>query len=156
MTISSSLNAGIAALVVNGTKLGAIADNIANASTNGYKRVSVDFKSLVAPAVGGSSAAAGSVRAVTARAITTPGAIESSSNSTDLAVIGRGFLPVSTVDEVTGVGEFGSVRLMTSGSFLPDKDGLLRTTSGQVLLGWMHWALAIWPRAGCARARPSR
>ncbi|MFM1861682.1 MAG: hypothetical protein RLZ26_204, partial [Pseudomonadota bacterium] len=38
MTISSSLNAGIAALVVNGTKLGAIADNIANASTNGYKR----------------------------------------------------------------------------------------------------------------------
>ena len=29
MTISSSLNAGIAALVVNGTKLGAIADNIA-------------------------------------------------------------------------------------------------------------------------------
>ena len=136
MTISSSLNAGIAALVVNGTKLGAIADNIANASTNGYKRVSVDFKSLVAPAVGGSSGGAGSVRALSARAITTPGAIESSTNSTDLAVIGRGFLPVSTVDEVTGVGEFGSVRLMTSGSFTPDKDGLLRTSSGQVLLGW--------------------
>jgi flagellar hook protein FlgE len=136
MTISSSLNAGIAALVVNGTKLGAIADNIANASTNGYKRVDVDFKTLVAPAAGGSVYSAGSVRAIATRAITRPGPIEGSTNATDIAVIGRGFLPVSTVDEVTGAGEFGSVRLMTSGSFAPDKDGILRTATGQVLLGW--------------------
>jgi flagellar basal body rod protein FlgG len=37
MSISSSLNAGVMGLSVNGTRLAAISDNIANAGTNGYK-----------------------------------------------------------------------------------------------------------------------
>ena len=47
MTISSSLNAGVAGLFTNATRLAAIADNISNSSTYGYKRVEADFHSLV-------------------------------------------------------------------------------------------------------------
>lgn len=43
MTISSSLNAGVAGLNANANKLASIADNIANSSTYGYKRAETDF-----------------------------------------------------------------------------------------------------------------
>ena len=47
MTISSSLNSGVAGLQVNASRLATIADNIANAGTYGYKRAVADFHSLV-------------------------------------------------------------------------------------------------------------
>ena len=47
MTLSSSLNAGVAGLNVNSSKLSTISDNIANSQTNGYKRVDTQFASLV-------------------------------------------------------------------------------------------------------------
>lgn len=133
MTISSSMNAGIAALNVNSTRLGVIADNIANASTDGYKRGGVDFKAMVNGGASGNAYSAGGVRAITNRAITEGGAIEATTNPTDLAVLGRGFLPVSAP---AAEPDAQSVRLVTSGTFLPDKDGFLRAPSGHVLMGW--------------------
>ena len=133
MTISSSMNAGIAALNVNGTRLGVIADNIANASTDGYKRGGVDFKSMVNAGTEGNFYSAGGVRAVINRAITESGAIETTNNSTDLVVTGRGFLPVAQSASEDGN---AGVQLMTSGSFKLDKDGFLRTDSNHVLMGW--------------------
>ena len=47
MTMSSSLNAGVAGLNANANRLSTISDNIANASTFGYKRVTSDFHSVV-------------------------------------------------------------------------------------------------------------
>jgi flagellar hook protein FlgE len=47
MTISSSLNAGVAGLNVNASRLATIADNIANSGTYGYKRSVADFHSMV-------------------------------------------------------------------------------------------------------------
>ena len=44
MTISSSLNAGVAGLQANAIRLASIADNIANSSTYGYKRVIPKFR----------------------------------------------------------------------------------------------------------------
>ena len=61
MTISSSLNAGVAGLAANSTRLAAISDNIANASTAGYKRVVTSFESMVISQNGGSYAAGGVV-----------------------------------------------------------------------------------------------
>ncbi len=37
MSISSSLNAGVAGLAANATRLATISDNIANSGTYGYK-----------------------------------------------------------------------------------------------------------------------
>ena len=47
MTISSSLNAGVAGLAANASRLASISDNIANSSTYGYRRVETDFHSMV-------------------------------------------------------------------------------------------------------------
>ena len=135
MTISSSLNAGVAGLSANATRLAAISDNIANSATYGYKRVETDFQSLVISRNGGSYAAGG-VRSSTQRLIDEGGSLVTTSNATDLAVRGRGFLPVARAAEVD-VSNGGSQMLLTStGSFRTDADGILKTDSGLVLLGW--------------------
>ncbi|MEM9317796.1 MAG: flagellar hook-basal body complex protein [Pseudomonadota bacterium] len=135
MTISSSLNAGVAGLSVNATRLATISDNIANAGTYGYKRSIAEFQSMVISTSKGSYSAGG-VRVTTSRLIDQPGAVVTTSNSTDLAVRGRGFLPVTTgsaVDVTTG--EF-PLFLTTTGSFRTDAEGYLRTSTGVTLMGW--------------------
>lgn len=135
MTISSSLNAGVAGLQANATRLASISDNIANSSTYGYKRVQTEFESLVISSRGGTYSAGG-VRATTERLIDQRGPLVSTSNATDLAVRGRGFLPVAQATDVE-VGNGGSnMYLTTTGSFRTDADGYLRSSSGLVLLGW--------------------
>ncbi|MFN3641286.1 MAG: flagellar basal body protein, partial [Gemmobacter sp.] len=53
MTISSSLNASVAGLSANATRLATIADNIANSGTYGYKRTVSDFQAMVIDKPGG-------------------------------------------------------------------------------------------------------
>lgn len=135
MTISSSLNASVAGLNANATRLATIADNIANSSTFGYRRVEADFESLVISGRGGSYSAGG-VRAGTQRLIDQGGAIVSSSNPTDLAVRDRGFLPVARVTDLAVGNGDPQMLLTTTGSFRTDSQGRLVTESGLVLLGW--------------------
>lgn len=137
MTISSSLNAGVAGLNANATRLATISDNIANSATYGYKRAATDFQSMViSEAPGAGTYSAGGVRAATERLINERGALVSTSNALDLAVSGRGMLPVTP--SVGLDANLGNQTLMmtTTGSFNPDADGVLRTQSGLVLLGW--------------------
>ena len=76
MTISSSLNAGVAGLAANATRLATISDNIANSGTYGYKRAEADFESLVLNNSPGSGTySAGGVRAATVRLIEQRGAL---------------------------------------------------------------------------------
>lgn len=133
MTISSSLNAGVAGLQANATKLASISDNIANSSTYGYKRVQTDFESMVISSNGGNYSAGG-VSADTTREIDLNGSLVSTTNATDLAVRGRGMLPVANL---TGLSVGDTDMLLTStGSFSTDAEGYLTTDSGLVLLGW--------------------
>ncbi len=135
MTISSSLNAGVAGLNANATKLATISDNIANSSTYGYKRATADFNSQVISS-GAGIYSAGGVRATTQRLITERGPLISTSNSTDIAVNGRGMLPVTNSVSLQGNTGNYPMMLMTTGSFRPNADGILTTESGMVLLGW--------------------
>jgi len=57
-------------------------------------------------------------------------------SATDLAMDGRGFMPVTTIDALNRGDTSPPVSLATTGSFKPDADGILRTPSGQVLMGW--------------------
>lgn len=137
MSISSSLNAGVAGLSANATKLATISDNIANSGTYGYKRASADFESMViSQARGAGTYSAGGVRASTSRLIEERGALVGTSNALDIAVSGRGMLPV--VPSVSLDNTTGDLPMMmtTTGSFHTDADGVLRTDSGLVLLGW--------------------
>ncbi|MCC5987475.1 MAG: flagellar hook-basal body complex protein [Pararhodobacter sp.] len=129
----SSFNASILGLNANATRLSTISDNIANSGTAGYKRMRSSFHSVVLG--GGGSYMAGGVRASTMRMIDQRGALAATNNPTDLAVNGRGFLPVTPQSALTAGGNM-PLQLMTTGSFRPDAQGILRTQSGMVLLGW--------------------
>lgn len=135
MTISSSLNAGVAGLLANATRLATISDNIANSSTYGYKRVDADFQSLVIGSRGGGYSAGG-VRAITERLVDQRGSIVPTDNATDLAVRGGGFLPVTKATKVQVANGDTPMFLTTTGSFRTDSEGYLRTSSGLVLMGW--------------------
>ena len=135
MTISSSLNAGVAGLAANASRLATISDNIANSATYGYKRAEADFSALVIEG-GKGTYSAGGVRVTTQRLIDQPGALATTNNPTDLAVRGRGFLPVTTASSLrNSTGDF-PLLLATTGSFRTDADGFLRTSSGVTLMGW--------------------
>lgn len=136
MTISSSLNAGVAGLNANATRLATISDNIANSSTYGYRRADTDFSAMVLQGANASGYSAGGVRATAIRLIDERGPLVSSSNATDIAIDGRGMLPVTTVSAVERGETALPLSLMTTGSFRPGFDGLLRTESGMVLMGW--------------------
>lgn len=138
MTISSSLNAGVAGLNANSARLATIADNISNSGTYGYKRAETEFQSMVITSAQGSGTySAGGVRASTARLIDQHGSLVSTSHPLDIAIAGRGMLPVTpavSIDAATN----GSQPMMmtTTGSFRTDSEGVLKTESGLVLLGW--------------------
>ncbi|MGR3678524.1 MAG: flagellar hook protein FlgE, partial [Paracoccaceae bacterium] len=136
MTISSSLNAGVAGLNANATRLASISDNISNSSTYGYKRVETSFHSMVVTSPGDGIYSAGGVRSSNQRLITEGGALVSTSNATDLAVRGRGMLPVTSLTEVANSNGAEQMRLATTGSFRTNSDGYLTTGSDFVLLGW--------------------
>ncbi|QPI84901.1 flagellar hook-basal body complex protein [Rhodobacterales bacterium HKCCA1288] len=134
MTISSSLNAGVAGLNVNASRLATISDNIANSSTFGYKRAVADFHSLVIHQ-GAGSYSAGGVRVTTHRMIDQRGTLITTDNPTDLAIGGRGMLPVAEATQLTIAGS-PPVLLTTTGSFRADAEGVLTTDTGMVLMGW--------------------
>jgi len=135
MTISSSLNAGVSGLAANATRLGTISDNIANSSTKGYKRVETDFASMVMSSSGGTYTAGG-VRTTTQRLVDQSGSLVGTTNATDLAVRGKGFLPVALATEVKAGNGDPQMFLTTTGSFRIDADGYLRSESGLMLMGW--------------------
>ncbi len=158
MTISSSLNAGVAGLNANATRLATIADNIANSSTFGYKRAVADFGAMVINNNPGSGVySAGGVRATSTRLIDEHGALVSTSNAMDIAITGRGMLPVT---EAVSIGaSIGDRPLMmtSTGSFRTDSNGVLKTESGLVLLGWPAEAdgsINIYPRDTIAGLEP--
>ncbi|MGJ8582754.1 MAG: flagellar hook protein FlgE [Marinosulfonomonas sp.] len=158
MTISSSLNAGVAGLSANATRLATISDNIANSATFGYKRSQADFHSQV---IGGGSGiySAGGVRTTTTRLIDERGPLISTTNPTDIAVAGRGMLPVTTSVSATSGGTDHPMMLMTTGSFRPDADGILTTESGMVLMGWpaaVDGTIGNYPRDTVAGLEPIR
>lgn len=146
MGISSSMNAGVSGLNANANKLATISDNIANSQTYGYKRADVDFASMAVSdsrtpytAGGGRWFTAGGVKTNAIWDIDAKGALASTANATDIAITGRGMLPVTTLSSMTSIGAAPSAPdffLTSTGSFQADASGYLRTPSGLVLMGW--------------------
>ncbi|MGB3278931.1 MAG: flagellar hook-basal body complex protein [Pseudorhodobacter sp.] len=158
MTISSSLNAGVAGLNANATRLATISDNIANSGTYGYKRATADFESMVITQSQGAGAySAGGVRASSTRLIDERGALVGTANALDIAISGRGMLPVTPQVGLSDGTENGTMMMTTTGSFRPDSNGTLRTESGLVLLGWpadADGSIPILPRDTSSALKP--
>ncbi len=137
MTISSALNAGVAGLNANASRLAAISDNIANSGTYGYKRASTEFESVVLTGSASAGAyTAGGVRSQSGRLVDQRGSLISTTNALDLAVGGRGMLPVMRATELGDGASAGSLLMTRTGAFRTDENGVLTTASGLVLMGW--------------------
>lgn len=156
MTISSSLNAGVAGLAANASRLATISDNIANSNTMGYKRAEADFSSLVIES-GTGTYSAGGVRVTTSRAIDQSGALAATNNPTDIAVRGRGFVPVTSETALISQTSDWPMNLATTGSFRTDSNGYLVNPGGLVLMGVLanpDGAIPTFPRDTSAGLTP--
>lgn len=136
MGLSSSMNAGVAGLSVNSTRLSGISDNIANSDTFGYKRVETDFIAMVTQQSSAGYYEAGGVRASVKRSIDVNGALISTGNSTDISIRGEGLLPVTDNVSRDQIASERPLKMVTTGSFTKDQKGFLTTDSGFTLLGW--------------------
>lgn len=135
MTISSSLNAGVAGLNANASRLASISDNIANSKTYGYKRAVTEFHSMVSDS-GKSLYSAGGVRSTSQRMIEDRGSLVTTKNATDLAVRGRGMIPVTGVASLKAADGVTDKMMVTTGSFYMNAEGYLTTASGLALMAW--------------------
>jgi flagellar hook protein FlgE len=64
------------------------------------------------------------------------GALVGTANALDIAIAGRGMLPVAPSVGLNGALANNTMMMTTTGSFRPNSEGTLRTDSGLVLLGW--------------------
>jgi len=135
MSLSSSLNAGVAGLQSNASRLAVISDNIANSSTRGYRRADVEFSSLITPG-SDSSYSAGGVRVNVFRDVASAGPTTSTKSATDITVTGRGMIPVTQAVDVNKPATERPFQLISTGSFSTNEDGFLVTRGGLALTGF--------------------
>jgi flagellar hook protein FlgE len=127
MSLYGVMRTSTSGMAAQANRLSAVADNIANSNTTGYKRASTEFSSLVidnSP----SSYTPGSVLTVIRHSISQQGSLLGTTSVTDLAIKGDGFFVVSDPD--------GTPYLTRAGSFTPDATGDLINAAGYKLLGY--------------------
>lgn len=133
MSINSALDAGVSGLVANSSALAAIANNIANANTVGYKTVNTNFSDIVSNSGNGGDYNAGGVLAQTQQQVTVQGNPVQTQSSTDLSIQNQGFFVTTTNSNpsITDPREF-----TRAGSFIVDQNGFLENAAGLFLQGW--------------------
>jgi flagellar hook protein FlgE len=126
MSISSIMRTSASGMSVQADRMGAIADNVANVATTGYKGASVEFSTLM-PESNVLEYTPGSVETHVRRAITSQGNFAFTQSATDLAIKGDGFFLVT--DSADGS------YLTRAGSFVPNGEGDFVNAAGYKLLG---------------------
>lgn len=127
MSLYGVMRTSTSGMAAQANRLSAVADNIANSNTTGYKRASTEFSSLIIDA-SPSSYTPGSVTTVVRSNISQQGTLLATTSTTDLAIRGNGFFVVSDPD--------GTPYLTRAGSFVPDSNGDLVNAAGFYLMGY--------------------
>ena len=140
MTLFGALSSGVSGLTAQSSSMGAIADNITNVSTVGYKNTQVDFQTLVTTQTSTTFYSAGGVQSKPRQDTGVQGLLASSTSQTDIALSGQGFFVVNESNTPTINNEFLFTR---AGSFFQDNDGFLRNTAGFYLQGWPTTAAGV-------------
>ena len=102
-----------------------VAHNLANANTNGFRAELSAFRA--APVVGEGAATRAFVVESTVGADLTPGGIQQTGRSLDIALRGRGFIAVQTED--------GAEAYTRNGNLHVSENGLLQTRDGKTVMG---------------------
>lgn len=129
MSLSGAMRTAVSGMNAQANRLSAIADNIANANTTGYKKVDTQFSSMIMPTTNGTYNS-GSVGTTNRYSIDTQGSFSYTTSSTDLAINGDGFFVVSGPD--------GAEYLTRAGNFEVQSDGTLQNAAGYTLMGYPY------------------
>ncbi|MGE0500371.1 MAG: flagellar hook protein FlgE [Rhizobiaceae bacterium] len=127
MSLYGMMRTGVSGMNAQANRLSAVADNIANSSTTGYKRSSIEFASLVMPNATGNYTSGG-VTTDIRYSISQQGDLRYTSSGSDLAINGEGFFVVQDAS--------GRPALTRAGSFVPDGEGRLVNAAGYYLMGY--------------------
>jgi len=127
MSISGMMRTSASGMAAQSARLGTVSDNIANASTHGYKRAFTEFSTIVLES-GKGSYVPGSVDTTVRYGISQQGGFDYTTSPTDLAVSGNGFFLVGDGSDAT--------YLTRAGSFVKDDQGYLVNAAGFKLLGY--------------------
>ena len=133
MSLFGALSSGVSGLSAQSSALGAIADNVTNVNTIGYKSTEVQFQTLVTAQVSSTKYSPGGVQSAPKTGVDIQGLLQSSTSATDVALSGGGFF---VVNEQPTAGTGGLFAYTRAGSFSVDKDGFLQNTAGWYLQGW--------------------
>lgn len=137
MSLMSSFETGVAAMMAQSSAMDAISQNIANVRTTGYKRADTTFSTLLS-GIDVSPFKPGGVMPNTRKLVDVQGAVEGSTRPLDLAISGRGMFVYST--ETTGTGDLYYSRKGALGSVGVDDDvngtGYLSAYEDFYLMAW--------------------
>jgi len=129
MTLFSTLRTGVSGMNAQSNRISAVAENVQNASTTGYKRSAAEFSSLLVEGGNTSNYTSGAVETTIRRSIGAEGPITFTSSKTDLAIQGNGFFMVQNENK--------SPYLTRAGNFVVDgPTGNLVNAGGFTLLGY--------------------
>ena len=95
MSLSGALSSAISGLSAQTQALAMVSDDLANASTTGYKTNTAMFDDLVTNVLNSTQYSSGGVAVTTRANITQQGLLTTTTNPTDLAIQGQGFFVVS-------------------------------------------------------------
>lgn len=129
MSLYGTMRTGVSGMNAQANRLSTVGDNIANASTAGYKKASTQFSSLILPSSEGAYNSGG-VTTNVRYSISSQGTFTYTTSSTDLAINGRGFFIVQGSD--------GIEYLTRAGNFTGMSDGTLQNAAGFTLMGYQY------------------
>ncbi len=133
MGISGSMFTAISSLQAQGQNASVVSNNLANASTSGYKSTSVEFEDVFYSSVRASSSKdqiGNGVRIAAVSTDWTQGTYEDSASVLDMAINGNGFFTM--VDPDTD-----DVYYTRDGNFSLDVEGYLTDAHGNRVQGWV-------------------
>ncbi|MBN2753139.1 MAG: flagellar hook-basal body complex protein [Rhodospirillaceae bacterium] len=133
MSLYGALFSGVSGLSAQSSAMGAIADNITNINTIGYKGTSVNFQTLVTKQTSLTTYSAGGAQPKPRANIDIQGLLSATSSSTDLGISGSGFFIINEAANPGSGNVWGYTR---AGSFKLDDQGYLTNVGGNYLQAW--------------------
>lgn len=144
MSIDRIFNNGVTGLTAQSNALSVISDNVANATTNGYKRSQAQFSDVRLNDRFGTYFDGAGVKGSERLLADKQGSVAQTGVNTNAAILGNGFFIVQDVDNAFGDRQATSTELTKSGNapeltrtgdFSPDAYGHLVNSAGRALLG---------------------
>ncbi|WP_274627862.1 flagellar hook protein FlgE [Arvimicrobium flavum] len=129
MSLYGMMRTGVSGMNAQANRLSTVADNIANASTTGYKRSKTEFSSLLMSNMP-NSYNSGGVNTTVMNTISQQGLLQYTTSASDLAVKGDGFFVVQNAN--------GQTYLTRAGAFVPNAEGELVNAAGFKLMAYSY------------------